>query len=54
MSQLNLKFAELPAPETPQWEQLDPQQKLIVVEILSRLLVKAVQPEKPKEPETHE
>ena len=54
MPQLNLQFAEPPAPETTQWEQLDPEQKQIIVEILSRLLVKAVQPEMPKEPETHE
>jgi hypothetical protein len=54
MPQLDLQFAEPPTPETSQWEQLDPQQKQIVVEMLSRLLVKAVQPEKPKEPATHE
>ena len=54
MPQLNLLFAEPPAPETPQWEKLDPQQKQTVVEKLSRLLVKAIQPEKPKEPPTHE
>ena len=54
MPQLNLLFAEPPAPETPQWKQLDPQQKQTIVEKLSRLLVKAIQPEKPKEPPTHE
>ena len=54
MPQLNLLFAEPPAPETLQWEQLDPQQKQTVVEKLSHLLVKAIQPEKPKEPPTHE
>ena len=54
MPQLDLKFTELPAPETPQWEELDSQQKQTVVETLSRLLVKAIQPEKPKEPATHE
>ena len=54
MPQLDLKFTELPTPETPQWELLDPQQKQIVVERLSRLLVKAIQPEKPKEAATHE
>jgi hypothetical protein len=53
MPQLNL-YTELPAPETPQWEQLNPQQKQTIVERLSRLLVKAIQPEKPKEPATHE
>jgi phenylpyruvate tautomerase PptA (4-oxalocrotonate tautomerase family) len=54
MPQLNLLFAEPPAPETPQWEKLDPQQKQTIVEKLSRLLVKAIQPEKPKETPTHE
>ena len=54
MPQLDLKFTELPSPETPQWEQLDPQQKQTVIDALSRLLVKAIQPEKPKEPATHE
>jgi predicted Fe-S protein YdhL (DUF1289 family) len=54
MPQLNLLFAETPTPETPQWEQLDLQQKQTVVEKLSRLLVKAIQPEKPKESPTHE
>lgn len=54
MPQLDLKFTEMPDPETLQWEQLDAQQKQTVVERLSRLLVKAIQPEKPKEPATHE
>ena len=54
MPQLDLQFTEPPVPETSQWERLDPQQKKIVVEMLSRLLVKAIQPEKPKEPATHE
>lgn len=54
MPQLDLQFAKPPVPETPKWEQLDPQQKQIVVEILSRLLVKAIQPENPKEPASHE
>jgi hypothetical protein len=54
MPQLNLLFAKPPAPETPQWEKLDPQHKQTIIEKLSRLLVKAIQPEKPKEPTTHE
>ena len=54
MSQLDLKFTVMPDPETLQWEKLDAQQKQTVIEVLSRLLVKAVQPEKPKEPATHE
>ena len=54
MPQLDLQFAKTPVPEARQWEQLDLEQKQIVVEMLSRLLVKAIQPEKPKEPATHE
>jgi hypothetical protein len=41
MPQLNLNFTDIPIPETCLWEQFDDQQKMTVVEILSRLLVKA-------------
>ena len=41
MSQLNLNFTDIPIPETCLWEQLDDEQKRIVVETLARLLVKA-------------
>lgn len=41
MPQLNLKFIDIPIPETCLWEQLDDQQKRSVVEALARLLVKA-------------
>ena len=41
MPQLNLKFTDIPIPETCLWEQLDDQQKRTVVEALVRLLVKA-------------
>ena len=41
MSQLNLNFTDIPIPETCLWEELDDEQKRIVVETLARLLVKA-------------
>ena len=41
MPQLNLKFTDIPIPETCLWEQFDDEQKRIVVETLARLLVKA-------------
>ena len=43
MPQLNLNFHEIPIPETHLWEQFDEDQKRAVIEILSRLLVKATQ-----------
>ena len=43
MSQLSLNFLEIPIPETHLWEQFDDEQKRAVLEILSRLLVKATQ-----------
>ena len=41
MPQLNLSFNDIPIPETCLWEQLDDQQKQIVIETLARLLVQA-------------
>ena len=41
MPQLNLNFTDIPIPETGLWEQLDDDQKRIVIETLARLLVKA-------------
>jgi hypothetical protein len=41
MPQLNLNFTDIPIPETCLWEQFDDDQKRTVVEILTRLLVKA-------------
>jgi len=41
MPQLNLNFTDIPIPETHLWEQLDDQQKRIVIETLARLLTKA-------------
>lgn len=43
MPQLNLNFHEIPIPETHLWEQFDDELKRVVVETLSRLLVKATQ-----------
>ena len=41
MPQLNLNFNDIPVPETHLWEQFDDEQKLIVIETLARLLLKA-------------
>ena len=40
MPQLNLNFLDIPIPETCLWEQFDDEQKRIVIETLTRLLVK--------------
>ena len=40
MPQLNLNFLEIPIPETCLWEQFDDEQKRLVIETLTRLLVK--------------
>ena len=41
MSQLNLNYHNIPIPETPLWAQFDDEQRRVVLEILSRLLVQA-------------
>jgi hypothetical protein len=41
MPQLILNFIDIPIPEKCLWEQLDDDQKRIVIETLARLLVKA-------------
>lgn len=41
MPQLHLNFTDIPIPETCLWEQLDDEQKRIVIEALARLLVQA-------------
>ena len=41
MPQLNLNFNAIPIPETHLWEQFDEGQKLLVIQTLARLLVKA-------------
>jgi predicted Fe-S protein YdhL (DUF1289 family) len=43
MPQLNLNFNDIPIPEMHLWEQFDDEQRRAVLEILSRLLVKATQ-----------
>jgi predicted Fe-S protein YdhL (DUF1289 family) len=43
MPQLNLNFIDIPIAETCLWEQFDDEQKRIVIETLTRLLVKLAQ-----------
>ena len=43
MPQLNLNFIDIPIPETCLWEQFDDEQKRVVIETLTRLLVKLAQ-----------
>jgi predicted Fe-S protein YdhL (DUF1289 family) len=43
MPQLILNFIDIPIPETCLWEQLDDDQKRIVIETLARLLVKTTE-----------
>jgi phenylpyruvate tautomerase PptA (4-oxalocrotonate tautomerase family) len=45
MPQLILNFIDIPIPETCLWEKLDDEQKRIVIETLTRLLVKATHDE---------
>ena len=42
MPQLNLNFNDIPIPETCLWEQLDDEQRRVVIETLARLLVQTV------------
>jgi hypothetical protein len=42
MPQLNLNFHDIPNPETHLWQQFDDEQRCAVIEILSRLLLKAI------------
>jgi hypothetical protein len=48
MPQLNLNFTDIPIPETHLWEQFDDEQRRVVIETLSRLLVKATQLNRPE------
>jgi phenylpyruvate tautomerase PptA (4-oxalocrotonate tautomerase family) len=50
MPQLNLNFTDIPIPETCLWEQLDDEQKRIVIETLTRLLVKATRDDHQEQP----
>lgn len=49
MPQLNLNFIDIPVPETCLWEQFDDEQKRIVIETLTRLLIKLAQANNPQE-----
>ena len=50
MPQLPLKFLDdFPLPETYLWEQIDDERKRIVVEILARLMTKAIRAHEPQE-----
>ena len=49
MPQLNLNFNDIPIPETCLWDQLDDQQKRIVIETLARLLVQATRNQHPEQ-----
>lgn len=44
MPQLHLSFIDIPVPETRLWEQLDDQDKRMVIGILARLLVQTTRP----------
>lgn len=50
MPQLNLKFSDTPVPEELVWEQVDDEQKQIVVEALARLIAKATRASRHQEP----
>ncbi len=50
MAQLNLNFIDIPIPETCLWEELDDEQKQLVVETLARLMIKAARTSHPPEP----
>ena len=49
MPQLNLNFNDIPIPERHLWEQFDEDQKLLVIQTLVRLLVKATQDKHPEQ-----
>jgi hypothetical protein len=40
MPQLNLNFFDIPIPQTCLWEELNNQQKQLVIETLARLMIK--------------
>ena len=43
--QLNLTFLEMPNPTAVVWDKLDEEQRLVVLEVLARLIAQAAQPE---------
>ena len=52
MPQLNLNFNDIPIPETHLWEQFNDEQRRVVIETLSRLLVKATRANQQEGPMT--
>ena len=42
MPQLNLNFIDIPLPQESLWAELNHQQRLLIVETLARLMLKAV------------
>jgi len=53
MSQLDLNFSDKQVQKMRLWEHLNAQQKQTVLEVISRLLIKAIQP-RPKETSKNE
>jgi hypothetical protein len=49
MPQLYLTFTDIPVPETCLWEQLDDEQRQIVIEVLARLMTKATRTDQHQE-----
>ena len=43
--QLNLTFPEMPNPTAGVWDNLDAEQRLVVLEVLARLIAQATQSE---------
>lgn len=51
MPQLSLNFIDIPIPQTHLWESLSNEQKLLLIETLARLMVKAAaEGSNPQEP----
>lgn len=50
MPQLNLNFTDIPIPQSHLWEQLDEDEKQIVLKTLARLIIKAARANNWKEP----
>jgi hypothetical protein len=49
-----LNFLDLPVPETCLWGQLTDQEKTVVIEILTRLMVKAARTSQPNPENEHD
>ena len=43
--QLNLVFLEVPSPSASLWQALDEEQRVVVLEVLARLIAQAAQPQ---------